>query len=375
MRDVSLKGRLALHSQNAFKLGLFGANCSSGAAFITKVPERWSADWQEMHQVALIADKAGIEFLLPIARWKGYGGEIDFQGSTLETITWATGLLGKTENITCYATVHVPLFHPVAAAKQFMVADHVGGGRFGLNIVCGWNEGEFDMFGVDLKEHEARYDYAQEWIDIVLNCWAPTEEFDFNGKYFHLKAVRSKPKPFGGTRPIFMNAGNSPTGQDFAAKNCDAYFGRVRPEFMKEDADKILRIKTHGASLGREIDVFTAGTVVCRPTQKEADEYVHYCAVENPDWGAVDNMLRLQSVNLDAMSKEERETTRTRRALGMGGLPIAGTPDFIAERFAQLHAVGLRGYAVGFVNYLRELPYFAAEVIPRLEKRGLRVKA
>jgi FMNH2-dependent dimethyl sulfone monooxygenase len=374
MRDASLKNRRALHSGNAFKLGLFGANCSSGAAFITQAQERWTASWDEMHQVAVIADQAGIEFLLPIARWKGYGGSVDFQGTTLETITWATGLLAKTRNITCFATIHVPLFHPVAAAKQMVVADHIGEGRFGLNIVCGWNEGEFAMFGVALKEHETRYDYAQEWIDIVLKCWSPEEEFDFAGHFFTLKGVRSKPKPYAGTRPVFMNAGNSPTGQEFAAQNCDAYFGRVRPEFMQEDADKILRIKTQGAALGRAIDVFTAGTIVCRPTQKEAEDYVQYCAVENADWEAVDIMLRLQGVDLAAMSAEEREATRRRRALGMGGLPLAGTPDFLAERFAQLHSVGLRGYAAGFVNYLKELPYFAAEVIPRLERLGLRVK-
>ena len=34
-----------------------------------------------------------------------------------------------------------------------VTADHVGEGRFGLNIVVGWNEGEFEMFGVEQREH------------------------------------------------------------------------------------------------------------------------------------------------------------------------------------------------------------------------------
>ena len=95
-----------------------------------------------------MAEAAGIDFLLPIGRWKGYGGDTDYQGSTFETITWATGLLAKTERITVFGTVHAPLFPPIIAAKQMVTADHVGEGRFGLNIVCGWNEGEFEMFGV-----------------------------------------------------------------------------------------------------------------------------------------------------------------------------------------------------------------------------------
>ena len=79
----------------------------------------------------------------------------DYQEATFETLTWATGLLAATKRITVFGTVHAPLFHPIMAAKQMVTADHVGDGRFGLNVVVGWNEGEFDMFGVDQREHEA----------------------------------------------------------------------------------------------------------------------------------------------------------------------------------------------------------------------------
>ena len=67
-----------------------GANCSSGRA-ITKVPERWSGNWADNLAPARMADDAGLDFLLPIGRWLGYGGETNYQGETYETITWATG--------------------------------------------------------------------------------------------------------------------------------------------------------------------------------------------------------------------------------------------------------------------------------------------
>ena len=137
---------------NALKIGLFGANCSSGRA-VTKVPERWSGTWPDNLQLAQMADEAGIDFMLPIGRWKGYGGDTGYQEATLETITWACGLLAATKRITVFGTVHAPLFHPVIAAKQMVTADHIGEGRFGLNIVVGWNEGEFEMFGVEQREH------------------------------------------------------------------------------------------------------------------------------------------------------------------------------------------------------------------------------
>ena len=165
-RSASMRERIAMYNANALKIGIFGANCSSGRS-ATKVPERWSASWPDCRRLARMADAAGIDFMLPIGRWKGYGGDTDFHGSTLETITWAVGLLSATERMTVFGTVHAPLFHPLIAAKEFVTADHVGEGRFGVNLVVGWNEGEFEMFGVTQREHDARYDFAQEWLDVV----------------------------------------------------------------------------------------------------------------------------------------------------------------------------------------------------------------
>src|SRR5215469_8430302 len=132
----------SLHNANTFKLGVFGSNCSGGLAF-TKLPERWDPGWSNNLKLAQLADEAGIECLVPVARWKGHGGETNVNGESLETITWACGLLAQTRNINVFGTVHVPLIHPVVAAKQMATTDHVGQGRFGLNIVCGWNQDEF----------------------------------------------------------------------------------------------------------------------------------------------------------------------------------------------------------------------------------------
>lgn len=47
-----------------------------------------------------MTDDAGLDFLLPIARWIGYGGrDINFQRNVLETTTWAAGLLASTRRI------------------------------------------------------------------------------------------------------------------------------------------------------------------------------------------------------------------------------------------------------------------------------------
>jgi len=63
---------------------------------------------------------------------------------------------------------------------------------------------------------------------------------------------------------------------------------------------------------------------------------------------------------------------RNHQANGMGGLPMIGDPDAVTAQLARLAAAGLTGIAVSFVNYLDELPYFCAEVLPRLARLGLR---
>ena len=235
--NSSLPQRSLLAGGNALKIGLFGANCSSGRA-VTKVPERWSGTWPDNLRLAQMADEAGIDFLLPIGRWKGYGGDTGYQEATLETVTWACGLLAATRRITVFGTVHAPLFHPVIAAKQMVTADHIGEGRFGLNIVVGWNEGEFEMFGVEQREHATRYEYAQEWIDAIKLMWSERDDFDFDGEFIKLKNVRAKPKPYGGTRPVIMNAGASPVGRAFAVRNCDAFFMQSSRTSVEETAQK-----------------------------------------------------------------------------------------------------------------------------------------
>jgi dimethylsulfone monooxygenase len=367
-----MRDRTAMNNANVFKIGLFGANCSSGRA-VTVVPERWSGSWSDNRRLAQMADDGGLDFLLPIARWKGYGGDTDYQGTTLETITWAVGLLSATRRITVFGTVHAPLFHPVIAAKEFVTADHIGEGRFGLNVVVGWNEDEFDMFGVRQRDHEDRYAYGQEWVDAIKMMWSDAEDFDFDGQFVKLRKVRAKPKPYGGSRPMLMNAGASPVGRAFALRNCDAFFTNAPTEEFDVLAKLVDAVKSEAKEYGRDIDVYTVGVVTCRPTKRDAEDYYRHCVIDNADWSAVDAILAKRKITPESVGAEEFERRRRHQANGMGGLPIVGDPDQVAQQIADLSRAGMRGAGLSFIDYLAELPYFCAEVLPRLERMGLRV--
>jgi dimethylsulfone monooxygenase len=215
------------------------------------------------------------------------------------------------------------------------------------------------MFAATLRDHEARYEHAQEWLDIVKLAWSPRADFDFDGRFFQLKGVRAKPKPHGGTRLLIMNAGASATGQAFAIRNCDALFSTIsRGISFEETAGHISKVRKLARQAGRKIDTYTVGVVTCRPTAREAQDYYRYAVVDNADWAAVDNILAMKNVTPQMYSPEEFRRIRDHQANGMGGLPLVGDPDSVARDMAQLAVLGLSGIAISFVNYLEELPYF-----------------
>src|SRR6185369_9967766 len=63
------KAMLSLMTGNRLRLGLFGANCSSGRTYAV-LPESWQASWENNLKLAQMADDLGIECMVPIARWK-----------------------------------------------------------------------------------------------------------------------------------------------------------------------------------------------------------------------------------------------------------------------------------------------------------------
>ena len=93
-------------------------------------------------------------------------------------------------------------------AKEVATKHHISGGRFGLNIVAGWNEREIAMFGVPQKEHDVRYDVADDWISLCKELWTVEGEFDYAGPHFTSPGCYSEPKPLQKPWPALMSAGN-----------------------------------------------------------------------------------------------------------------------------------------------------------------------
>jgi len=352
------------------KLGTFSANCSSGMA-VTKIEDGWQATWEDNLRLAQLCDRVGIDFMLPIARWIGYGGDTNFHEGVLDPVALAAGILSHTERVVAFATIHTAFNHPVVSAKAMATVDQIGKGRAGLNIVAGWNKPEYDAMGVDLPtNHDDRYAMAEEWGEVVRRLWSEDGRYDIPGRYWDLKGVESSPKPYDGLLPI-LNAGASPQGRDFAARNSNVVFTVVGGP---EDGVGIVEQVQASArdTYGREVGVFTPSYVVCRPTKAEAEEYHRWYAEENADRDAVDNLMTLQGLHAQSFTPEMLALFRGRFAAGHGVCPLIGSPDDVANEIKRFWDAGFAGMTVSFVDYVGELAYFAQEVLPQLEALGVR---
>jgi dimethylsulfone monooxygenase len=357
-----------MFNANKFKLGLFAPNCSGGLT-MTKAPERWEASWDNNVKAAQLADEAGLEFILPVGRWHGYRGETDTEGTSFETLTWASGLLASTREVCVFGTLHVAFINPVFAAKQIVTADHIGKGRFGLNIVSGWNAGEFDMFGIPLKEHDRRYAYTEEWLNIVKRIWTDATPFEAAGENFQLKGVEGKPKPFGDSYPLLISAANSPDGRAFAVRHADCLFTTVfHPEKL---ADEIAVIRSTPGAKSKDAGIYGSGHLICRPTRKEAEEYYHYIVYEMGDWEAAEHTAVIRTKGRDT-PLATLQRLKERLISGLGTYPVVGSYDDAAEAFKWMSDAGLTGMAVGLVNYIKDFPALRDEVLPRMARLGLR---
>lgn len=357
-----------LKGPNRFKLGVFSANADGGLA-ITDVPERWRARWDDNLNAAGIADRAGIEFFLPIARWKGFGGKNRVREWSFETFTWAAGLASATERIGLFMTVHVPIVHPLYAAKALATVDHISNGRAGLNIVCGWNPQEFAMFGVALGEKG--YVQAAEWVDIIERCYSSNEPFDFKGEYYDLKGVVSRPASLQVPRPVTMNAAFGGPGRDFAAKYCDFLFSTFTD--IDDGKRHVADIRERSQHVGRQVGIYTVCHVVCRETQKEAEDYYHRYAVTEADHAAVDAHMAGKKEFSNSHDSSAYDLYRQRFAGGAGSYPLVGTPEKIVADMLRISNEGYAGAALTFVNYTYELPFFCDRVLPLMRQAGLRV--
>lgn len=356
-------------SGNRIKLGVFATN-GTGAAF-THHPDRFDGDWDAQVRLAKTADALGIEGFVSASRWKPFGGDWHYSGDFLETYSWAAAIAASTQRICVMSTVHMTIMHPVIAAKMATTVDIVSNGRVGMNLVCGWYPAEMAMFDEELKPHEDRYALGEEWVEIFDRLYAG-ESFDYSGEYYKLRGAINQPKPVQ-QRPLIMNAGGSPRGTQFAAKNADVAFIIAQsgdPEKLKVQVDQY-RQKAR-EEYGKEIQIGLSSFVVQRDTREEAEAYVQDYVIAQGDDAAVEEFIETNVANSKTMPDGMIRQMSFAIKAGYGGFPLVGTADDIANTIKALSDAGVDTILLTWMEYEKGLAAFGKDVLPRLEKMGLR---
>ena len=96
------------------KLGTFQTNLDSGCV-MSDLDGRLEINWPNTVQLAKYADEMEFEAIVPVARWRGFGGKVNPQGPGFETYTWAAGIAASTTHPGVVSTSHVSVNHPRAS--------------------------------------------------------------------------------------------------------------------------------------------------------------------------------------------------------------------------------------------------------------------
>jgi pyrimidine oxygenase len=216
------------------------------------------------------AEGYGFDFALSMIKLHGYGGPTEYWDYNLESFTLMAGLAAVTSRIKLLASTAVLTLPPAMVARMAVTIDSIAPGRFGVNIVSGWQKAEYDQMGLWQGDEYFgyRYDYSSEYVAVMRDLWEKGSS-DFKGRYFTMNDCRLLPRP---SRPItIVSAGQSDRGMAFVKEYCDYSFiaagGVNNPSAI---APTLARLKKAIEGAKREIGALVLLTVIADETDEAA---------------------------------------------------------------------------------------------------------
>jgi len=361
------------HGDLALEMGVFIPVGNGGWITSTSSPETPST-YQFNKEVTILAEDLGFDFVLSMAKWRGYGGPSQHWDRTLESLTTMCGLAEATSRIGVWATVHTMIFHPAVVAKMSAVIDQISGGRFGLNLVAGSNPYDQGQMGLwrDL-DHAGRYRLAEEWITVAKRLWTE-ERVNHSGEFYTLEDCVSAPKPR--SMPPIICAGASDRGFRFTVENCSGGF------FIGSDSDDFvntgLRAKKMAADLNRpDFKTYALFMIIPGETDRDAQARVD-CYVKGADIVA----LNAQSFEYSA-DKSFKHNTSANMFVRQGStanpfmsVPVTGSPRTIGRKLATLaRRSRINGVIAVMPDFIDDLRTIGTDVMAALADEGIETTA
>jgi len=330
-------------------------------------------------------------------------------------------MAGATKHVGLACTVSTTYFEPFAVARSLATLDHLSGGRAGWNIVTSFQQAEARNFGrEDHLARDLRYERADEFMEVACALWdswqdgalvrdrqtplfadpARVHRVDHEGRWFKVRGPLNVSRSPQG-RPVFIQAGASDRGRDFAARWAEVIFvTHSSPEAAKEfRADLHLR----AAKFGRqpdELKVLPGVVPIVAETRAEAEaQRALLDGLAEPEAGLSTLSYHLdvdlsqfpqdqvlpETLEVPGVQGHYREVADLTRRTGMPlsqlgqqygagrtARGFTGTAQDVADRMEEWYAMGAcDGFMVQVPFLPGGLESFARLVVPELQRRGL----
>lgn len=230
------------------KFGVFLPNGSNGYIMSSAIPP-YLPTWELNKEATLEAERQGLDFVLSMMKFRGFGGATGHWDACLESFTLAGVLASITSRIGLIPTATILALHPAYVGRMVATLDDVSGGRIGLNIVSGWNRLEYAQMGLWRGDeyYGKRYEYALPYVEILRALWRDGR-VTHKSRFFELNDCHCFPRPRHEI-PI-VSAGQSSAGRRFVAQIGGHSFAMAPPECVCQDSPPISRNRR--TSMGRE---------------------------------------------------------------------------------------------------------------------------
>lgn len=337
---------------------------------ISKNSPQYMPSFELNKQIAQKAEAYGLDFLLSMIKLRGYGGATEFWDHNLESFTLMAGLAAVTERIQLFATASSLILPPAYMARMAVTIDSIAPGRFGVNLITGWQQAEYSQMGLwpGDAHFSRRYDQLSEYARILKDLWE-TGRSDLKGEFFQMADCRLSPRP---SQPIkLVCAGQSQRGLDFMAQFADYNFcigkGINTPRALD---GMVAQIGRTAAAAGRTVEALTLFTVIADETDEAAwAKWEHYKA--GADLEALAWMT--QQAGADTRSGADtnvRQYSLPETAVAHGFGLLIGSYATVARLLDELAAVpGLGGVMLTFDDFLTGLDAFGRHIQPLMPSR------
>jgi pyrimidine oxygenase len=320
--------------------------------------------------IALKAEQYGLDFLLSMIKLRGFGGKTEFWEYGLESFTLMAGLAAVTDRIKIYATCPTLIIPPAFAARMCNTIDSISHGRFGLNLITGWQRPEYSQMGMwPGDEHfRNRYDMLGEYAQILRELWA-TGASSFKGRYYKLDDCRVRPTPSGDMKIIC--AGSSDAGLAFSARYADYAFclgkGVNTPKAFAFNNE---RLALATAKTGRDVSVFVLVMIIAAETDEAAmEKWIRYR--EGVDLEAVAWLGEQGAADKTSDTTNVRQLADRESAVNLNMGTLVGSYERIAAMLDEMAEVpNTGGVLLTFDDFLDGVEAFGTRIQPLMRSRA-----